>query len=133
MRHVRGVARVTLALVLGAALGQTDDDVFEARMKDAQQNEESPAGKLYDTAFQKEFGMGYAPRLNECAKKTGGPQSEPFDVLMKLAATGTVEEALVRPRTPFSQCFMQLSKKGSFAKPPFPGYWVAARMRFPRQ
>ena len=102
-------------------------------MKDAVQNEQSAAGKLYGPAFQKEFGAGFAPRVTDCAKRMGGPNSDPFDVLMKLGATGKVEEALVRPRTPFSECFTELSKKASFPKPPSAGYWVVARMRFSQQ
>jgi len=133
MGLVRGVRGATLAVLLRCALGHTEDEPFDVRMKDAQQNEQSPAGKLYDAAFQKEFGAGFAPRINECAKRTGGPHSDPFDVLMKLSATGEVEEALVRPRTQFSECFTELSKKTTFPKPPSAGYWVVARMRFSQQ
>jgi hypothetical protein len=133
MGLVRSVAGATVAVVLCSTLSHAGDDVFGVHMKDVERNEESAAGRLYFPAFQKEFGTGYAPRINECAKRTGGPQSAPFDVLMKLGASGKVEKALVRPSTPFSECFTALSKKATFPRPPSPGYWVAARMRFTQQ
>ena len=133
MGLVRGVTFATLAVLLCSTLGHTEDELFDLRMKDAQKNEQSPDGQVYDAAFQKEFGAGFAPRINECAKRTGGPQSEPFDVLLKLAATGAVEDALVRPKTTFSECFTELSRKATFPKPPSAGYWVVARMRFSQQ
>ena len=130
MSLVRVVAGATVAVLLCPTLGHAEAEPFEVQMKEAERNERSPAGKLYDPAFQKEFGAGFAPRINECVKRLGGPQSDPFDVLMKLGRTGKVEKAFVRPRTPFSECFTELSKKATFPKPPAAGYWVVARMRF---
>ena len=133
MGLIRGVTGATVAVLLCSTFGHAEDKPFDVHLKNAEQNEQSAAGKLYDPAFQKEFGAGFALRVNECAKRMGGPQSDPFDVLMKLGATGKVEEALVSPRTPFSECFTELSKKATFAEPPSAGYWVVARMRFSQQ
>ena len=124
------VAGGAAVLLLCATLGTAGADAFEAHRADAERNEKSEAGKVYRPVFEKEFSAGFAPRVTLCAQRTGGPRSAPFDVLFKLAATGTVEQALVRPRTPLSACFTKLSRKSTFPRPPSAGYWVIARMRF---
>jgi hypothetical protein len=111
-------------------LSHADDDAFDTHLKAAQQNEQSAAGKTYGPAFQTEFGGGFAARINECAKRSGGPHSDPFDVLMRLGPSGKVEAVLVRPKTKFSECFAKQYKRASFPKPPAAGYWVIGRMRF---
>jgi hypothetical protein len=126
----RRFASATVAVLLCSTFSHARDEAFDVHLKAAQQNEETAAGRLYAAAFQKEFGAGFAPRLNACVKRTGGPRSDPFDLLLKLGATGKVDKVLVRPRIPFSACFAEASRKATFPKPPTAGYWVVAPMRF---
>ena len=132
MRLQPTAAAVTIVLSSALAVPRAGagPDAFALHNEEALRNEKTPAGKAYSPVFGKEFGAGFAPRVTECAKRTGGPRSDPFDLVLKLDGKGRVQDALVHPRTPLSQCFAKETRKATFPAPPSPGYWVAARMRF---
>ena len=132
MRRDATGGALALAL-LAATLCLSQDEDFDARWKEAERNREASDGKEYEDAFAKEFGAHYATSLTECAKETGEQPTEGFDLLLKVGARGTVEDALVRPATKFSVCFKGLTKQMTFGVPPSPGYWVLAAVRFKRQ
>jgi hypothetical protein len=115
---------------IAGADAEVSADPFDDRLREAERNEQAARGGAFEAAFLKEVGAAYSPRLNECARQAGGLATEPIDVLLKLGAGGAVEDALVRPQTPFGRCFLELSRKAGYPRPPSAGYWTAIRVRF---
>ena len=120
------------ASVLAPRLAAVEEEKFDQRLNEATRNLESEAGRTYGEAFSKEFGVQYAPRLSECLKQTGDPAAKDFDMLLKLAGDGQVEQALIRPETKVAVCFRDLTKKTKYPAPPSAGYWHLVAMRFRR-
>jgi hypothetical protein len=50
-----------------------------------------------------------------------------FDLVLDLGGDGHVEEAMVRPETKLTTCFLALVKKDSFPPPPSAGFGCRCR------
>lgn len=132
MRGTR-VGLAIAASVLVAGVGAAQDETFDGRLKEATRNQKSAGGKKYDESFSKEFGAHYALRLSECLKQTGESAPADFEMLLKLAGDGKVEEAMVRPETKVATCFRDLTKRAHYPAPPSAGYWHPVGMRFTKK
>jgi hypothetical protein len=133
VRHTLTALGVLVMACVASEPSVAEEDAFEANLKAAVDNRLTIAGTEYTTRFEKEYAAGFADRLNECGRRMGTMPSDPFDVLLRLGASGSVDEALVRPSSPFAECYVALCKKAKYPVPPSDGYWVVARMRFSRQ
>jgi len=47
----------------------------------------------------------------------------PFDILVRVAASGRVEKILSRPKTKMSECLVKAMQDDTFPLPPVPDYW----------
>jgi hypothetical protein len=95
----------------------------------------TPLGKKYDHACGVFFARRHAKSIDACFGSVPSPDSSPFDVLVRVTATGTVEKILSRPKTNISKCLINAMNNDTFPVPPTPGYWwhlhmvIAARRR----
>jgi L-ascorbate metabolism protein UlaG (beta-lactamase superfamily) len=111
-------------------LPKADVDEFEKRLREASGDVKTPAGLAYfEGAFSKQFYPTYSPRLSACMQQTGEtPRS--FDLVLDLDGDGRVEDAMVRPETKLTTCFMALVKKDQFPPPPSAHLRVPVLVRF---
>lgn len=111
--------------------GKVEVDEFEKRLREASGNVQTRAGRAYfEGAFSKQFYPTYAPRLSQCMQETADTAAPSFDLVLHLGGDGHVAEAMVRPETKLTTCFMALVKQDTFSPPPSAGFWVPVSMRF---
>jgi hypothetical protein len=84
-------------------------------------------GKHYDPIIGMAFGEKYASLLRACSEAARNERRD-FDIYLRLSNTGTVQDVLVSPATKIATCVRQELRKGSFAPPPKPSYWVNIHM-----
>ena len=135
MKHHRWAA---LSLLLSTPPGAgllADEAGFAARLSGARQAALSGAGKdYYYGPFSKALAAGFNKRLkqlDECRTKDETGAS--FDMLLKLAADGRVDDAMANPESPITTCYLRRAKKDKFPKPPSAGHWVVVTIRFGMQ
>lgn len=69
-----------------------------------------------------------AAALSACLPGSGAAPAS-FDVLLRVAADGTIGAALVRPKRRGPDCVAGRLKRRTFPKPPVDGTWKAVRVR----
>lgn len=120
-------------LVLGASVAvcpvrAETPTAFDVALSAAKANVETPEGQKYDLEFGKQFGEAYVNTLARCA--SGVTDFTKFDLLLRVAASGEVEEVLTRPSSTIATCLAAEAGKGKFVKPPRASYWVRIEMGF---
>ena len=83
----------------------------------------TPLGKKYDDACGVYFAQRHAKSIDSCFGSVPNPNASPFDVLVRVTATGTVEKILSRPKTNISKCLINAMNDDTFPIPPTPDYW----------
>ena len=83
----------------------------------------TPLGKKYDDACAVYFAQHHAKGIDSCWGSLPNPDLSPFDVLVRVAASGSVEKILSRPKTKMSECLVKAMQDDTFPIPPAPDYW----------
>jgi hypothetical protein len=83
----------------------------------------TPSGRKYDHACTVYFPQRHAKSMDACLGSVPSPDTSPFDVLVRVAASGRVEKILSQPKTNLSECLIAAMKDDTFPIPPEPDYW----------
>ena len=82
------------------------------------------SGTHFDNAVGKFTATTFGPVMKRCLTETPNPSYTHFDVVAVLAASGNVEELMVRPETNLSSCIFSAIKSAQFPMPPSEHYPV---------
>jgi hypothetical protein len=63
-------------------------------------------------------------------QQTGETDAPSFDLVLDLGGDGRVHEAMIRPETKLTTCFLALVKKDTFPAPPSAGFRLPVSIRF---
>jgi len=83
----------------------------------------TPLGKKYDDKCGVYFAQRHHKSLQSCFGSVPSPDFSPFDVLVRVTASGRVEKVLSRPKTNMSKCLVEAMNDDTFPMPPTPDYW----------
>jgi hypothetical protein len=83
----------------------------------------TPLGKKFDHACTVYFAQRHAKSMASCFGSVPNPDLSPFDVLVRVAASGRVEKILSQPKTKMSECLVKAMKDDTFPIPPVPDDW----------
>jgi hypothetical protein len=97
-------------------------DHFDLIQLIASDQSHTPLGKKYDDACGVYFAQRHAKNMASCFASVPIP-APPFDVLVRVAASGRVEKILSRPKTKMSECLVKAMQDDTFPLPPVPDYW----------
>ncbi len=107
----------------------TDARTFEAARQTALASAKTKAGKRYQPLFAKRFSESQAGELGRCVERQAAPDLSPFEALVKVDATGGVEDVFVRPASNVALCLSESIRKGRFPRPPRAHYWTSTVLR----
>jgi hypothetical protein len=93
-----------------------------------QANMHTPEGPRYDAEVARDFGERYARIMQVCVDAAAG-NAESFEIFMRIAQDGAVQEVITEPAAGVAGCVRQELAKDSFAPPPKPSYWVNISMK----
>jgi hypothetical protein len=122
------IGLLCLALV-GPALAQ---DGFSAAEAAARASGETAEGKAFAESVGQAFGREHGPTIQRCAKETKRPDLAAFELLLRVAATGLVEEVLAKPETNLARCVRGKLVGWKAPSPPRPGVWVNVAVNLKR-
>ena len=103
------------------ALGQ---DQLAAAESAAKAGAETAEGKMFEDAVGQAFGRDHGGTIQQCAKNAKRGDLSNFIVLLRVAGTGVVDQALVSPATTLSTCVKGKMPGWKASAPPAAGYWV---------
>ncbi len=121
------VATITVVTGHASAAAETPS-AFDDALKTAQANAATPDGKTFDDEIGRQFGERHADTMVRCTHDVPESELASFELLLKLAADGKVQEGLVRPETKVATCLRKTVVNDTFKKPPRAGYWVRIEM-----
>jgi hypothetical protein len=121
------VATITIVTGHAGAAAETPS-VFDDALKSAQVNASTPDGKAFDADIGKQFGEHHGDTMVRCTHDVPESELASFELLLKLAADGKVQEGLVRPETKIATCLQKTVVNDTFQKPQRAGYWVRIKM-----
>jgi hypothetical protein len=98
-------------------------DHFDLIQLIASDQSHTPLGKKYDHACAVYFAQRHDKSLQSCFGSVPSPDFSPFDVLVRVTASGRVEKILSRPKTNMSKCLVEAMNDDTFPMPPTPDYW----------
>lgn len=98
-------------------------DKFDLVKLIADDQSHTPLGKKYDDASGVYFAQRHAKSMDSCFASVPNPDGSPFDVLVRVAASGRPEKILAQPKTKMAECLVNAMKNDAFPIPPAPGYW----------
>ena len=104
------------------------DDKFENALASAKENFEKPGGQEYEEAVATVFAEKHVNTMVRCTQFVTGADLANFDLVMRIANDGTVEQALARPETKVAGCLLESLRRDTYPTPPEPGYWVHLHM-----
>ena len=116
-----------LLLILAVAGNQSfgaDKKQLAAAMAEVDANLKTKAGKDYDEKMGAEFGAKFIGNVRQCKQSSPPASHAPFDMLVKLEASGKMQEVLVYPENALSLCTRTALLAGSFSPPPHSDYWI---------
>ncbi|MGC2322010.1 MAG: hypothetical protein WA463_05215 [Terriglobales bacterium] len=93
-------------------------------------NMATPEGGQYFQQISAEFKQKQRWNFMDCARPMGQNLGGSFDLFLKFAPDGTLQEVKAWPQTKFSACIIP-KVSGSFTPPPRPEYWVKFSMYLP--
>lgn len=96
----------------------------------AEANLQTPAGRQFDAEMARNFQASYRDILAACVTLAGPAQKTPFDLLLRLGKTGTVEKLYFSVGNQVSICLASKVSQGHFPAPPQPEYWVKVKINF---
>jgi hypothetical protein len=102
---------------------------IEAALKSADSNLMTPEGQKFDGEIGKAFSTSYSTAVADCQKKSGDPFLIPFDLLVQVGKTGSVEQVYSTYRTHVTECLIPQIQSGQFPVPPQPSYWVKIHLQ----
>jgi len=90
----------------------------------AEADAETPEGKKFGEALAQAFGREHGSTIQRCAKDAKRPDLSNFDLLLRLDATGAVDQAIEDPATALASCVREKMSGWKVATPPHAGFWV---------
>jgi len=93
-------------------------------------NMETPEGSQYFERIGAEFKEKQRWNFRDCAQPLGQDLGGSFDLFLKFANDGAVQEVRAWPQTKLSACIVP-KVNGNFTPPPRPAYWVKFSMQLP--
>lgn len=93
-------------------------------------NMSTPEGGRYFQQISTEFKQKERWNFMECARPLGQNLGGSFDLFLRFAPDGTLQEVKAWPQTKFSACVIP-KISGNFTPPPRPQYWVKFSMYLP--
>jgi hypothetical protein len=109
-----------------------DKQQLSAALAAVEANLKTSAGKQYDADMGKQLSQQHAAKIQQCRQSTGGDRLDPFDIFLKLAADGKVQQALAHPETPLATCTRDALSEARFSAPPHGDYWINIHLEFKR-
>jgi len=109
---------------------QSPGDIVTARSA-SQTNMDTPEGSRYFQQIVMEFKQKNAANFRDCAQPLGHELGGSFDLFLKIANDGEVQQVIAWPETKLSTCVVPKLLSGSLTPPPAPAYWVKFPMQFP--
>ena len=131
-RIITGIVVLT-GLAAGAAWSGLSDDPTAAAEAAAKADAAAPAGQKYQETVGQAFGKDHGVTVGQCAKATERPDLTDFDLLLRVEATGVVQEVLVKPRTNLSGCVQSELAGWTLPGPPHAGFWVKVAVSLKRK
>jgi hypothetical protein len=129
MRIPQVLVLAGFASVVGlATLAAEAPTPFDVASKMEQVNVATPEGRAFDAAFGKQFSEKHVNTMVRCTMSVTDTDLASFDLLVKLAVDGKVQETLVRPATKVATCLQEAVAKDTFKAPAHSGYWVRVEM-----
>jgi len=124
------VLAATLFLGLQAdPLAQGPGESFLKALREAKQNQQTPAGQNYDRVLSRYFEQQAGVPMQRCFASTKEPDARSFEMLFRLSKAGKVLDALVRPETNIAVCLRDKLKRQVFPAPPEERFWAYMDMR----
>ena len=96
----------------------------------AEANLQTPAGRQFDAEMARSFQANYRDILAACVTLAGPKQQVPFDLILRIGKTGTVEKVYFSVTSQISLCLASKVSQGHFPAPPQPEYWVKVKVNF---
>jgi tetratricopeptide (TPR) repeat protein len=96
----------------------------EDGIKAAEDNLKTAAGRQFDEQMAKAFQSGYSDILTSCMKLSRVQSFAPFDLVLRIGKTGSVEQLFANPTSPLLFCLARPMMSDHFPVPPEPSYWV---------
>jgi len=109
---------------------QSPADIVTARSA-SKSNMDTPEGSRYFQQIVIEFKQKNAANFRECAQPLDHDLGGSFDLFLKLAGNGVVQQVIAWPQTKLSTCVVPKLLNGNLAVPPGPAYWMKFPMQFP--
>ena len=131
-RIITGIVVLT-ALTAGPARIALSDDECIAAEAAAKADAATPTGERYQETVGQAFGKDHGVTVGQCAKTTKRPDLSDFGLLLRVGATGVVEEVLVKPRTNLSGCVQGKLAGWKVPEPPHAGFWVKVAVSLKRK
>lgn len=125
---IAALAGLTAGLA-GIGLADEQTTAAEAAAKAAAA---TPEGKTYEETVGRAFGREHGSTVGQCAKGARRADLSDFDLLLRMEATGVVEEVLVKPRTNLASCVQGKVAGWKVLAPPHAGFWVKLAVNLKR-
>jgi hypothetical protein len=117
-------AAVSVLLLLAPTRTLSADDDFAATEAAATAGAGTADGKKFQDTLEQAFGRDHASTIQKCAKAEKRPDLSDFELLLRVNASGAVDQALVKPVTALAACVRDKMPGWKIGAPPQAGYWV---------
>jgi hypothetical protein len=129
----RACCSVLLILVLSSSLcNAADKKQLSVALAAVEANLKTSAGKQYDAEIGKQLSQQHAAAIRQCRQSSENDGLAPFDILLKLKADGSVDQALAYPEAPLATCTRDALSRAKFSAPPHDDYWVNIHLELKR-
>ena len=130
MRLRNGLGVVTLVLCCEVAAGTPapSEDPLQAAQVAAKAEAETPEGRSFAETVGVAFGKEHGTTVARCAGETKRPDLSDFELLIRVKASGSVDQALVTPGTNLGECVRERLKGWKVGEPPRDAFWVSVQV-----
>lgn len=125
-----GIAGTLVCVTLGGAASESPRERFVDAVTVAKANLRTAQGRTYDQLLSKHFERANGPVMQSCFAAVKEPDTTAFEMVFRVAKSGTVKSVLVWPETNISTCFRDALKGKAFPAPPADDYLAYMEMRF---
>jgi hypothetical protein len=120
-----------LLLVTLPMLSMAATESFESARSEAMAMRKSDTSRDYlKNKFFPFYETQHSKTLHHCFSNVQSPSMEPFDLVIKISSTGTVEQTWVNTPTNISSCLNNAILASTFPAPPTSNFYVLFQMKF---